>query len=426
MNLNLRDILYASPAFAFAIPTFPVMIFLPALYTENLGFEVGKVGLFLFLAKIIDIFTDPLVGWINDKKIISRKFLIIIGSLISGFSLCKLFLIKEIPYEAYLLVWIGLLYFGWTVFQIPYLSIGYDLEESYYFRTKLSATREAFVLIGLFSSLCIPMLLQINNVELAEYLVKIALTSGFFGIFFLCFFVTDKENRKKNVELRSTFRKINSNSRLKKFLLVWFVNSFANVLPMILFSFYVTYVLGGDDYDRQKTLFFYFLFAILGVPFWTQLSKKTDKVKAWSISLISSAIFFIFVIFLSPGDLFFFVIISCVTGLCLGADLIIPPSIQADMTDLHKQKHRQDISGILFSLITGINKFSFAIGSIFVFGMLGVLGFSADKQVEENSKQFIIFSYALLPIILKITSFYILRNVKSSKQDLINIQKKIK
>ena len=57
--------------------------------------------------------------------------------------------------------------------------------------------------------------------------------------------------------------------------------------------------------------------------------------------------------------------------------------------------------------------------------MLGVLGFSADKQVEENSKQFIIFSYALLPIILKITSFYILRNVKSSKQDLINIQKKL-
>ena len=72
------------------------------------------------------------------------------------------------------------------------------------------------------------------------------------------FFVIDKENRKKNVELRSTFRKINSNSRLKKFLLVWFVNSLANVLPMILFSFYITYVLGGDDYDRQKTLFFYF------------------------------------------------------------------------------------------------------------------------------------------------------------------------
>ena len=133
------------------------MIFLPALYTENFGLTVGKVGFFLFIAKIIDIFTDPLVGWINDKKILSRKILLLIGSFISGVSLYKLFLIREIPYEEYLLVWIGLLYLGWTMFQIPYLSIGYDLEKSYYYRTKLSATRETFVLIGLFSSLCIPM-----------------------------------------------------------------------------------------------------------------------------------------------------------------------------------------------------------------------------------------------------------------------------
>ncbi len=426
MKINLRDILYASPAFAFAIPTFPVMIFLPALYTESLGVPVAKVGLFLFIAKLIDILTDPFVGWLNDRRMFGRKVLIVIGSIISAISLFKLFLITKIPYEEYLLLWIGLLYLGWTMFQIPYLSMGYDLEDSYFYRTKLSAIREVFILMGLFSSLCIPMVLSINNIVLAEYLVKLAIVSGFIGVFFLCFFIKDDNNLKKKISLKKSFVNILSHSRLRKFLLIWFINSCANVFPMILFAFYITYVLDGNDFDRQRILFFYFLFAILGVPFWTQLSKKTNKARAWSISLMSSSIFFSFVIFLDPGDLFLFTIISCLTGFCLGADLVLPPSIQADMTDMHEQKYKEEISGVLFSLITAITKLSFALGSFFVFGSLGLLGFDANLPTSKNSYYFIIFSYAIIPIVLKIVSFMKLTNFKSSQKELIKIQKKIK
>ena len=393
----MRDILYASPAFAFAIPTFPVMIFLPALYTENFGLTVGKVGFFLFIAKIIDIFTDPLVGWINDKKILSRKILLLIGSFISGVSLYKLFLIREIPYEEYLLVWIGLLYLGWTMFQIPYLSIGYDLEKSYYYRTKLSATRETFVLIGLFSSLCIPMILKIDNLGLAEYLVKIAMISGFIGVFFLCFFIEEKDTRNRTIPLKTSFANLSSNIRLIKILTIWFINSLANVFPMILFAFYITYVLGGDDYDRQKTLFFYFLFAIMGVPFWTHLSKKTDKTVAWSISLILSAFIFIFVIFLNPGDFLIFIIISCITGLCLGADLVIPPSIQADVLDFDKLQTKSQRAGLLFSLWGMATKLALACSVGLAFPLLDWLEFDPDTP-SVGGRNALVFLYALLPI----------------------------
>ncbi|MEE2695274.1 MAG: MFS transporter [Pseudomonadota bacterium] len=426
MKFYLRDILYASPAFAFALPTFPVIIFLPALYTEILGYDVGQVGFFLFIAKILDIISDPIVGWLNDKRILSRKFLIVIGSIISAIALCKLFLITQVPYKEYLLVWIAILYLGWTIFQIPYLSIGYDLEDSYFYRTKLSAMRETFILMGLFSSLCIPMLFKIDNVGLAEHLVKLALVSGLIGVFFLCFFINEKRGKKKRNSIKNTLDNIASHSRLRKLLLIWFFNTFANVFPMILFAFYITYVLEGNDYDRQRTLFFYFLFAIIGVPFWTQLSKKTNKAKAWSISLITSSTFFIFVIFLNPGDIFLFIIISCLTGFCLGADLVLPPSIQADITDMHEQKYKQNISGVLFSLITAINKLSFALGSLFVFGILGFLDFSTDLPASQNSKIFIISSYAIAPVILKIISYFMLSNFKSSEDELMNIQKKIK
>jgi Na+/melibiose symporter-like transporter len=398
---------------------------LPAFFAEVHNFDIAIIGTYIFLAKIIDIASDPIVGWINDKKILNRKVLIILGSVLCSIGLYKLFIQKQIDYDAYLLVWISVLYLGWTLFQIPYLSIGYDLEKDYFLRTKLSANRELFILFGLFFSLGFPMFFNFSNAELLSLIVYIAIFSGFVGVIVMLNKIPDNRKTNKDVELKSVFKNLKNNNLLVRLMFAWFINSLANVFPMILFSFYVSYVLGGNDSDRQVVLFYYFLFAILGVPFWTYLSKRFGKKRTWVTSLILSAFFFIFVLFLSKGDIHFFIIISCITGFCLGADLIIPPSIQADLSDVHLNKFKEDISGILFSLITFFNKLSFAIASLFVFSILSYLNFEANEEINPETKIFIICSYALTPIVLKCLSSFILMSFRITETDLKKIQKKI-
>ncbi len=398
---------------------------LPAFFAEVHNFDIAIIGTYIFLAKIIDIASDPIVGWINDKKILNRKVLIILGSVLCSIGLYKLFIQKQIDYDAYLLVWISVLYLGWTLFQIPYLSIGYDLEKDYFLRTKLSANRELFILFGLFFSLGFPMFFNFSNAELLSLIVYIAIFSGFIGVLVMLNKIPDNRKTNKDVELKSVFKNLKNNNLLVRLMFAWFINSLANVFPMILFSFYVSYVLGGNDSDRQVVLFYYFLFAILGVPFWTYLSKRFGKKRTWVTSLILSAFFFIFVLFLSKGDIHFFIIISCITGFCLGADLIIPPSIQADLSDVHLNKFKEDISGILFSLITFFNKLSFAIASLFVFSILSYLNFEANEEINPETKIFIICSYALTPIVLKCLSSFILMSFRITETDLKKIQKKI-
>ena len=398
---------------------------LPAFFAEVHNFDIAIIGTYIFLAKIIDIASDPIVGWINDKKILNRKLLIILGSVLCSIGLYKLFIQKQIDYDAYLLVWISVLYLGWTLFQIPYLSIGYDLEKDYFLRTKLSANRELFILFGLFFSLGFPMFFNFSNAELLSLIVYIAIFSGFIGVIVMLNKIPDNRKTNKDVELKSVFKNLKNNNLLVRLMFAWFINSLANVFPMILFSFYVSYVLGGNDSDRQVVLFYYFLFAILGVPFWTYVSKRFGKKRTWVTSLILSAFFFIFVLFLSKGDIHFFIIISCITGFCLGADLIIPPSIQADLSDVHLNKFKEDISGILFSLITFFNKLSFAIASLFVFSILSYLNFEANEEINPETKIFIICSYALTPILLKCLSSFILMSFRITEMDLKKIQKKI-
>ena len=419
----MKYLFYSLPAFAFAIPTFPVMVFLPALYSEVYGLDIATIGIILFAAKLIDITTDPLMGWLNDKNFFSRKIWLIIGGLLSGIALYKLFKVNEIPGNEHLLIWIVVLYTGWTIFQIPYLSIGYNLEGNYHKRTRLSASREFFVLLGLFSSLLLPIILNVDNVELVSKLVDLAIISGFVGLLFFTICIKDERSNKQNIFSGINFKNIYKNNKISRLIFVWFLNTLANVFPMVLFVFYVSYILGGDDYDRQITLFYYFLFAVLGVPFWTFLSKKTNKVLAWRISLIISALIFLFVVFLDKGDLNLFIIISCLTGLCLGADLLLPMSIQADLIDHHRMKFNEDMSGVMFSILTFLNKLSFALASIFIFGVLGLLNFDANEIVSRDSKIFIILSYAIIPVILKIVSAFLLKNFTFGESELKKVQK---
>ena len=402
------------------------MIMLPAFFAEVHGFEISVIGIFIFLSKLIDITTDPLVGWLNDKNFFSRKIYLILGGILSGVALTQLFLKEDIDQEILLLIWLSILYLGWTLFQIPYLSIGYDLEKNYFLRTKLSATREFFILLGLFCSLGIPMFFSISNEKLLENIVLISLLFGSLGLVLFCSLIPENiKINKKRIKFKKIIQNLKKNIHFSRIFFVLVVNNLANVFPMVLFAFFITYVLGGDDSNRQTTLFFYFLFAIIGVPFWTIISKKYGKKEVWCLSLFLSAFFFLLIFFLENGNFLFFIIISCITGFCLGADLIIPPSIQADITDLHRGKFGEDISGVFFSIITFLNKFAFAVVSIFVFGIMGVLDFQTEGEINANVRLFIIISYALAPILLKLLAAYLLMNFKLKENELQKIQKKI-
>ena len=402
------------------------MIMLPAFFAEVHGFEISVIGIIIFLSKLIDVMTDPLVGWLNDKNFFPRKVFLLIGGVLSGLALTQLFLNQDIDQEIFLLVWLSILYLGWTMFQIPYLSIGYDLEKNYFLRTKLSATREFFILLGLFSSLGIPMFFSISNEKLLENIVFIALLFGSIGLILFCSLIPENRRiNKRKVKFKKVIENLKKNIYFSRIFFVLVVNNLANVFPMVLFAFFITYVLGGDDSNRQTTLFFYFFFAIISVPIWTIISKKYGKKEVWSLSLFLSAVFFLLVFFLENGNFLFFIIISCITGFCLGADLIIPPSIQADITDWHRCKFGEDISGVLFSIITFLNKLAFAVVSIFVFGIMGALDFDTDGEINANVRLFIIISYALAPILLKLLAAYLLTNFKLKENELQKIQKKI-
>ena len=403
------------------------MIFLPALYAEKYGISLISIGIVIFFAKLIDIISDPIMGWLNDLGVLKRKTWMLIGALVCGVSIFYLFVPFIQPNEFYLGIFISLLYLGWTIFQVPFLSFGYDLEQNYHLRTRLSATREIFILMGLIASVSLPVVLGIKDVEI--FIAYLAIFSGI--VFLTLFFLTLKEPHKsRNHEMKRVSAQIKLGSLFKdliflRLIVAWLINSLANVLPSVCFVFFVSYVLGGSNESRDKILLFYFLSAFLGMPMWVRVSKHIEKKYVWLVSMLASAIFFSLVLFLNAGDITLFLIISILTGICLGADLAIPPSIQSDLVDRHKLVYGVDISGLFFSSLTLINKLAFGIASIVSFSLLDAFSFQAGNSVDEKIKFLLYFLYAGLPVFLKLCASYLIWQFPFAQKDTEEITKKL-
>lgn len=90
------SVFYALPAMAAAVPTIPAYVLLPSYYGDDLGLGLAVTGIVLLLVRVIDMLTDPVVGWLSDKSG-NRKLWTGLGAVIAGIGLWYLFSPPEQP-----------------------------------------------------------------------------------------------------------------------------------------------------------------------------------------------------------------------------------------------------------------------------------------------------------------------------------------
>ena len=198
------------------------------------------------------------------------------------------------------------------------------------------------------------------------------------------------------------WQKIPSLGRLQS---AFLLNSLANALPATLFLFYVELVLQ----EASKTgplLLLYFASGIIGMPFWTALAKKTGKRKSWQASMILASAAFVFVPFLGSGDLIYFIIITFVSGLSLGADMALPSSIQADIVQ-KIQSQKNSYAGLLFGIWAMLTKFALALAVGIGFVILGAVGFEPDAPTTLALGTLSLL-YGGAPVLFKLIAFWIM------------------
>ena len=117
--------------------------------------------------------------------------------------------------------------------------------------------------------------------------------------------------------------------------------------------------------------------------------------------MILASLAFITVPFLSPGSFTLFFVICSITGMALGADLALPPAIQADVVDFDRWRFRQERAGVQFAIWGMSTKLALAVSVGLALPTVDALGFDPIAPTTTGIKYLIVI-YSIVPVVIKL------------------------
>ena len=415
---------YAAPAMGLAILLLPPYVFLPAFYAQTMGLPLDWIGYIIVLARVFDAFTDPVMGFVSDRtssRFGRRKVWVLAGLPVVCLSVVALFM----PPDGVSLMHFGVALFalslGWTLMILPYNAWGAELSGDYHERTRIAGLREGMGLFGTLLAASTPTIMtalgysdpRVHMLALGAIVIVLLVPATGWA---LATVPEPAPLTRARVSLAEGLKAISANAPFRRLIVAYLINAFANGLPATLFLLFVAHVIGrGDAYG--PLLLAYFLAGLIAIPFWSWLARRIGKHRAWVIAMTLACGAFAFTPFVvGEGDIVAFAIISIISGMGVGADLVLPASIQADVVDADTVASGEQRTGLFFALWGIATKLAFALAAVSL-PVLHMAGFRADALgpdgLSTNAPDALLaltLLYAAVPIAIKLVAMAMMWN----------------
>lgn len=410
-----RLLAYGLPGLPGAVVLLPLYVYLPTYYADDLGLGLAWVGSVLLIARLWDMVSDPLIGLLSDRWTTPfgrRKPWLVAGTPLVIVSAFPLFLAESGATPWDLLVWTSLLYLGATMISLPHNAWGAELSDDYHARSRITGTREGLVVLGTLAAAALPALLPggtKTTLQVIPYALAVVLpVTVLLATLSVPEVPVRKPARAAARSWRQGWKILRGNRPFLLLIAAYLVNGIANGLPATLFLMFARHVLEANEWQEGMLLLSYFLCGILSIPLWLACSRKLGKHRAWMLAMGLSCLFFALVPLLGSGDVWLFLGICVATGFCLGADLTLPASMQADVVDLDRLKTGKSRAGLFFAVWGMATKLALALAVGIAYPLLELFQFDPQAEQHQAGSLFALaVLYAWLPVALKLGSIWL-------------------
>lgn len=186
-------------------------------------------------------------------------------------------------------------------------------------------------------------------------------------------------------------------------LAVYALNALASAVPATLVLFYVRDVLQAGERTAGALLGLYFVAAALAMPLWVRVVARAGEVAAWCAGMLLSVLAFAGTAALGPGDVAAFALVCAASGLALGADLVVAPTLLAQLQRRHSGAADP---GLWFGWWTLVGKLALALAAGLALPLLQALGYRPGAGGEGVSA--LVWTYAALPCAIKLAALGLL------------------
>jgi len=400
-------LLFGTVGLPLAVIGYPIAIWLPPFYAGELGISLATVGLMLMLARFSDVITDPAIGFMSDKwktRWGRRKPWIFAGTPLMVYGAFKLFVPHEGVGPFYLLFWISFMFLGSTMVSLTYQAMGAELSPDYHQRSRVTAAREGFVLLGLIVAAFVPAIVEYRGeLDAGPVMEAMAWTVGIsmpVAVLLLLVFVREPQLENfKHVPFREGLLHVARNGPMKRVLLIVLLVTFAESFRNALSVFFMRDVIAVPTIGILYS--YYFVAGLSAIPAWLMLGNKIGKHKAFAVCMVTVSCISVATFFLHNGQVTEFTALFIAKGACFGGLQFLPLSMLADVVDVDSARSGGRRAGVIFAISGMTVKFAVALGTGVSLQILGIVGYIAAREEAIHNGPFQLTSlavfYAIIP-----------------------------
>ncbi|MEM1412444.1 MAG: glycoside-pentoside-hexuronide (GPH):cation symporter [Pseudomonadota bacterium] len=408
--------------------------FLAAFYTDVFGISAAAAGTMLFITKIVDAFTDPLMGAVADRTRTRwgkfRPYLVFAGLPMAGAAVLT-FTTPDLD-EGGKLIWAyatyTLMMLGYTILSTPYSALSGVLTANTQERTTLVSARFFFAFTGgaLVNKFTLPLVATLGaGDDVRGWQLTMALYGLLAAVIFAVTFLATRERiqpppRQQSNPL-SDLRDLAGNGP-------WLVLFILAMVIMLTIT-----MRGGSAYyyfhyyvERPDLLPDYLLWQMIayaaGAILAPVMTRYVDKARLLMIlmsivGVLSIAFYFV------PRDMIWMMFtLNILISLALGPKSPLTWSMYADTADYNEWKTGRRATAMTFSAATFAQKLGGSLGSAGMLWVLAGIGYAANQAQSGASQTGIALLQTAIPgafalLAVGVTAFY-----RLSGSDLERVQ----
>jgi glycoside/pentoside/hexuronide:cation symporter, GPH family len=374
------------------LATMPMMLYLNFFYASDYGLDLIDLGNMMLFARVFDLVTDPLVGYLSDHTktrwgrrkpwmVASLPFLVI--------GIYKVMIPGEEADLYYLFGWLMVLWLGWTMLMIPYYAWGAELSSDYDERTRVAGWRAGLGSVGQLFAIAFPVIFGLPVVVAMGFgldgfgdILKVTAYAAMVLIP-LCVLITvmgvkEVPNVKAPaMQLMDGLKVMVKNGSFRWLLITFMISSLGLAVMMPMNAFYVTAVLEVPQMMVPIVMFFGTFAGLAGLPFWMWMSRRYGKHRAWVGGFLFVMAFSPMYLFLGPGDFWIMVPFAVISAFGTGSFMALPNAMKADVIDIDTARTGENRAAMFFSAWSLATKGASSLGASLGLWALAWVGFDA-------------------------------------------------
>jgi GPH family glycoside/pentoside/hexuronide:cation symporter len=422
----------------------------------GLGMNPALVGLLGAIPRLIDAFSDPLIGYSSDNTRTRwgrRKPWIFFGALSSGIFFALLFYLHKGHVESfyfwYFLIIQCFFVISFACYSIPWIALGYEMTPDYHERTRLQGFSNFFAQIAW---LVAPWFFKIMNdkalfPDIVAGARSIAIVVGVFiavgGILPAIFNKEMFHNLPRPDRGKGYFSVIkhllnNCATSLKclpfvKLIAVTFLIFNGFMLASAFTLYVIVYYVYGGDWGKGGTLLGWFgtassVFTLIAISLTTWVSTKLGKRKTFLIAMcLAICGYGLKWVGYNPHYPYLLLIAVPFLAFHLGALFTMVPSMVADVCDFDELQCGTRREGMFSGIYWWIQKLGQAGASVLAGILLNVTGFNVALGANQ-AKQTLLYMRLCdigIPIVTSLIAIFIIMTFDISEAKAYDIRMQV-